>query len=53
MYFIQNAMGVMGIPDAYQDNIMTIVGAILHIGNIDFIEEGNYAKVKDDECKFI
>ena len=46
-------MSVMNINDTDQYNILQIVAGILHLGNISFIESGNYAAVANQECKFI
>lgn len=44
-------MQVMGLdPDAIND-ILTVVAGILHLGNISFVEHGNYAIPEDDGCK--
>lgn len=45
--FICTAMKVMGFPDSEQQEIWNIVAAILHLGNINFAESGNYAQVSD------
>lgn len=42
-----SAMGVMNITPEDQWEALKIVGAILHLGNIDFVEAGNYAAVRD------
>ena len=34
-----------------QNNILNIVAGILHLGNIAFAEDGNYAIPEDDGCK--
>lgn len=46
-------MQVVGIAEEDQLQILQIVSAILHIGNICFVEEGNYAAVASDDCKTI
>ena len=45
-------MKVMGLSDAEKLNILSLTAAILHLGNITFHEEGNYALVSDEECKY-
>lgn len=45
-------MQIVGINDATKLEILKLVSAILHIGNITFIEEGNYAAVNGEDCKF-
>ena len=47
----QHAMDVMDIGPDTQTDIFNIVAGILHIGNISFTEEGNYAVPEDDGCK--
>ena len=49
--YIQHAMEVMGIMEETQNNILNIVAGILHLGNIAFAEDGNYAIPEDDGCK--
>ncbi|CAI9730947.1 unconventional myosin-Ie-like isoform X1 [Octopus vulgaris] len=44
-----HAMDVMGISQKYKGNILTLTAAILHLGNISFYEEGNYALVTNNE----
>lgn len=48
----QNAMQVIGIPTSVQQLVLQLVAGILHLGNISFCEEGNYARVEsvDREC---
>ena len=47
----QNAMSVIGIAEEDQENVLSCVAGILHLGNILFKEKDNYAIVQDDECK--
>ncbi|VDD93459.1 unnamed protein product [Enterobius vermicularis] len=42
-----HAMGVVGIPPEVQREILNIIAAMLHIGNIKFVESKNYAAVSD------
>ena len=48
----QNAMQVIGIPPNIQQLVLQLVAGILHLGNISFCEDGNYARVEsaDREC---
>ena len=47
------AMKVMGFSDVEQREIWSIVSAVLHLGNVNFVERGNYAQVEDlSETKF-
>ena len=46
-------MSVMSMGDEIQYEVLSIVAGILHLGNITFMEQGNYAQVEDAECKFI
>lgn len=41
------AMNVMGIADTRQKDILSVVAAILHLGNITFVEQGNAAAIQD------
>eukprot|EP00039_Didymoeca_costata_P008665 m.114735 g.114735 ORF g.114735 m.114735 type:complete len:1149 (-) comp14177_c1_seq5:2155-5601(-) len=43
----KNAMSVMGLTAEQQSAVSRFVAAILHLGNIDFVEDGAYAKVRD------
>ncbi|XP_068174773.1 unconventional myosin-If [Antennarius striatus] len=40
------AMRVIGIPGETQTQVLQIIAGILHLGNISFIEAGNYAQVE-------
>ncbi|TSY41753.1 Unconventional myosin-If [Bagarius yarrelli] len=47
------AMQVIGIPEENQMQVLGIVVGILHLGNISFIEVGNYGQVEDmDQLAF-
>ncbi|XP_055514621.1 unconventional myosin-If-like [Leucoraja erinacea] len=43
-----NAMQVIGIPSEVQVIVLHIVAGILHLGNISFMEVGNYAEVENE-----
>ncbi|KAM8873575.1 unconventional myosin-If [Spinachia spinachia] len=43
------AMQVIGIPSDNQTQVLQIVAGILHLGNITFIEAGNYGKVESTD----
>ncbi|KAM6963399.1 unconventional myosin-If [Aplochiton taeniatus] len=43
------AMQVVGIPGAYQTQVLQIMAGILHLGNISFIEAGNYGQVESTD----
>ncbi|NXL39178.1 MYO1F protein, partial [Glaucidium brasilianum] len=45
----QNAMQVIGIRGEDQQLVLQIVAGILHLGNISFREEGNYARVENTD----
>lgn len=47
----QNAMQVIGIRGEDQQLVLQIVAGILHLGNISFREEGNYARVENTDCE--
>jgi hypothetical protein len=40
-------MNVMGLSGEAQEQVIKLLAAVLHLGNIDFVEEGAYAKVRD------
>ena len=44
-------METMGISLEDQATVFQLVAGILHLGNIAFVEDGNYAKPENDECK--
>uniref|UniRef100_A0A8B9HNX3 Osteoclast-stimulating factor 1 n=1 Tax=Astyanax mexicanus TaxID=7994 RepID=A0A8B9HNX3_ASTMX len=44
-----NAMSVIGLSVEEQDTVLQIVAGILHLGNITFREEGNYAVVESED----
>lgn len=41
------AMGVMGLNNETQNDVLKIVAGILHLGNLEYIESGNYAQISD------
>ncbi|XP_043675686.1 unconventional myosin-Ie-like [Vespula pensylvanica] len=43
------ALRVMGIQDSEVFDIFKLVAGILHVGNIQFIEKGNYSQVADKQ----
>lgn len=43
------AMSVVGLSDEDQDSVLQIVASILHLGNISFREENNYATVESQD----
>jgi myosin-1 len=45
----KTAMNVMGISADEQTEVLSIVAGILHLGNISFVESGNYAVPADKE----
>uniref|UniRef100_W5LQQ3 Osteoclast-stimulating factor 1 n=1 Tax=Astyanax mexicanus TaxID=7994 RepID=W5LQQ3_ASTMX len=44
-----NAMSVIGLSVEEKDTVLQIVAGILHLGNITFREEGNYAVVESED----
>lgn len=46
-------MDVIGISDEDQGSVLQIVAGVLHLGNISFDEQGNYAVPNDDECMHV
>lgn len=45
-------MTIMGMSEEDQMNVLQVVAGILHLGNVTFVENGNYANVEDDQCKY-
>lgn len=45
-------MDVVGIAAEDRSMVLQIVAGILHLGNINFKEAGNYAAVESEECKW-
>lgn len=45
-------MQVIGIPGDIQTQVLQIVAGILHLGNISFIEAGNYGQVESTDCEW-
>lgn len=45
-------MDVIGIDTVKQMEILQLVAAIMHIGNITFVENNNFAAVADEHCKY-
>ncbi|XP_046826927.1 unconventional myosin-Ie-like isoform X3 [Vespa crabro] len=43
------ALRVMGIQDSEVFDIFKLVAGILHVGNIQFVEKGNYSQVADKQ----
>ncbi|XP_041863106.1 unconventional myosin-If [Melanotaenia boesemani] len=43
------AMQVIGIPSDIQTQVLQIIAGILHLGNISFIEAGNYGQVESTD----
>lgn len=41
----------MGIVNTETTDILRLVAGVLHIGNIQFMEKGNYSQVADKDCK--
>jgi myosin heavy subunit len=47
---VVNAMNTVNISEENQFNIFKIIAGILHLGNISFISNGNYAQTEQDLC---
>ena len=45
-------MEVMGLDSDAINDILVVVAGILHLGNICFVEQGNYAIPEDDGCMY-
>uniref|UniRef100_A0A8D2IZ05 Myosin IF n=1 Tax=Varanus komodoensis TaxID=61221 RepID=A0A8D2IZ05_VARKO len=46
---LQNAMDVIGITGQDKQLVLQIIAGILHLGNISFQEQGNYAQVESPD----
>lgn len=44
-------MSVVGLTADEQDSVLQLVAGILHLGNISFREENNYAVVESQDCE--
>ena len=44
-------MEVVGLDADCREDILSVVAGILHLGNITFVEQGNYAAIADPGCK--
>ena len=42
-----NALNVMGVEGEEYNSVLKMIAAVLHLGNVEFVEEGAYAKVRD------
>ncbi|KAL4227974.1 Unconventional myosin-If [Mactra antiquata] len=42
-----HAMQVIGLDDGTREDVLSLVAGILHLGNIQFVENGNYAAISD------
>lgn len=49
--FLYTALSVMEIEDAEVMDIFRLVAGILHLGNIQFVESGNYSQIANKQCK--
>ncbi|RKO97884.1 hypothetical protein CXG81DRAFT_26193 [Caulochytrium protostelioides] len=47
---LKKAMQVCAISPQNQHNLLSLVAGILHLGNVDFIEEGNNAVIADRQA---
>lgn len=45
-------MNVIGIRPEERTLVLQIVAGVLHLGNINFKEAGNYAAVENSECRY-
>ena len=44
-------MSVVGLSAQEQQNVLQLVAAILHLGNVSFVEDrSNFAEVQDERC---
>lgn len=45
-------MDVIGIAEQDRQLVLQIMAGILHLGNIGFLEQGNYAQVESPDCEY-
>ncbi|KAL5004495.1 hypothetical protein ScPMuIL_017951 [Solemya velum] len=45
----QHAMDVVGISPEIKEDVLSLVAGILHLGNISFVEDGNYAAIANND----
>lgn len=50
---MKEAMGICGIGQNDRVSLLQIAAGVLHLGNIRFVEQGNFATVADDQCMYI
>lgn len=50
-WFFSSAMSVMGISETDKDNILKLTAGVLHLGNVNFVENGNNAVIEDPSSK--
>ena len=50
--YILIAMTVIGLNEDEQKNVLQLTAAILHLGNISFVESRNFAIVQDERCNY-
>ena len=46
-------MGVVGLNDAQQLEVLQLVSAVLHLGNIAFVEDKNFAAIQSEDCESV
>jgi len=44
-------MKIIGLSPQEQNDIFHVVAGVLHLGNIQFHESGNYASINDPQSK--
>ena len=50
---VLNAMKIININESDQFSIFRIIAGILHLGNISFKSNGNYAQPEQNDCNNI
>ena len=43
---------LLGLSDTMQFDVIRLTSSVLHLGNISFVESGNYAAVENEDCEF-
>lgn len=54
LYFYKcvSGLNVMGISNSEITDIFRLVAGVLHIGNIKFVENGNYSQIANEQCTY-
>ena len=48
---VVNAMKIIKISESHIQSILRIIAGILHLGNVNFVANNNFAQVENEKCK--